>query len=83
MKNRLHHGLFAILAFAIISVIGAAPSAANTTYTNLVNAPVAGNSVLILDTTVWGGASSQEAVEALALGFDVVLNDAATWSTMT
>jgi hypothetical protein len=61
----------------------AAPSGANTTYTNLVNAPVAGNSVIILDDTVYGGATSQEAVEALNLGFDVVLNNATTWGSMT
>jgi hypothetical protein len=83
MFNRHVTGLLTILRIAIVTGILAAPSAANTTYTNLVNAPVAGNSVLILDTTVWGGVTSQEAVETLALGFDVVVNDAATWSTMT
>lgn len=58
-------------------------AAANTTYTNLVSAPVAGNSVLILDSSVSGGVSSLEAKEALNLGFDVVVNDNPTWLSMT
>src|SRR5512133_2693642 len=61
----------------------AAPSGANTTYLNQATAPVAGNSVLILDTTVGGGLSSQEVIESLNLGFDVDLVNAATWSSMT
>ncbi len=40
-------------------------------------------SVLILDLTVFGGASSLEAVEAAALGFTVDVVNAATWGAMT
>jgi len=39
--------------------------------------------VVILDTTVSGGASSVEAVEAHSLNYDVVINTAAFWGTMT
>lgn len=46
------------------------------------NAP-SSNSVVVLATTVTGGASSVEAVEAIALGYDVVINNAATWGAMT
>lgn len=53
-------------------------------------APLAGaapapdaNSVLILDTTVTGGASSVEAVQATSLGLTPVVVDAATWAAMT
>ena len=41
------------------------------------------NSVLILGPTVTGGAGSNEAVKAAALGFTVVVVDAATWAATT
>ncbi len=41
------------------------------------------NSVLILDTTVIGGATSIEAVEAVAAGYTVDVVDAATWGATT
>lgn len=41
------------------------------------------SSVLILDTTVTGGAASVEAVQATALGLTPVVVDAATWATTT
>jgi hypothetical protein len=73
-----------ILASLILLCSLASPAAqAGTIHTNKTNAPVPGNSVVILDTTVTGGATSIEAVQALALGFDVVINDAATWGSMT
>lgn len=83
MKHRLPHWLLAIAIVAGVAGLLAAPSGANTSYTNLTTAPVAGNSVLILDDTVYGGVTSQEAVEALNLGFDVVVNNATTWGSMT
>ena len=41
------------------------------------------NKVLILDSTVTGGASSIEAQEAASQGYGVDIVDAATWSSMT
>lgn len=41
------------------------------------------NSVLILDTTVTGGAASVEAVQAALLGLTPVVVDAATWAATT
>lgn len=49
---------------------------------NAVPAPDA-NSVLILDTTVTGGAASLEAAQAAALGLTPVVVDAATWAATT
>src|SRR4051794_31099979 len=54
--------LRAILSTAIIACLAAA-GYANTTYTNAVNAPVAGNTILIMDDTVYGGTTSAEATE--------------------
>ena len=65
--------IFAVLA-ACLS-LGTAPVRA-------VPAPDA-NSVLILDDTVSGGASSIEAVEAAAAGYSVTVVDAATWGATT
>ncbi len=42
-----------------------------------------GNSVLILDTTVTGGAASVEALQATLLGLTPVVVDAATWAATT
>jgi hypothetical protein len=42
-----------------------------------------GNSVLILNATVTGGAASVEAVQATALGLTPVVVDAATWAATT
>ena len=42
-----------------------------------------GNSVLILDDTVSGGAASNEASKAAAQGFTVVVATAAQWSAAT
>src|SRR5438270_1230414 len=60
----------------------ASSASAASFQTNKTTAP-SPNSVVILDTTVSGGTSSVEAAQAFALGFDVVLNDAATWGSMT
>lgn len=64
-------------------------SAARTTayLTAMLGPAVTGNGsngkVLILDSTVTGGASSTEAQEAAADGYGVDVVDAATWSAMT
>lgn len=47
------------------------------------SAQAATDRVLILDTTVTGGASSIEAQQAASLGFAVDVVNAATWATMT
>lgn len=72
------------LTLASLILFGSLSSSASaaTTYTNLANAP-SSNSVVILVTTVNGGTSSVESTQALALGYDVVINNAATWSSMT
>jgi hypothetical protein len=72
-----------ILASLILLCSLASSAAAGTIYNNQTTAPVPGNSVVILGPTVFGGATSIEATQALALGFDVVINDAPTWSSMT
>lgn len=83
MRNQLYALPRSIIWCAAMFLALAGFARANTTYTNLVSAPVPGNSVLILDSSVYNGVSSLEAQEALNLGFDVVVNDAATWSSMT
>jgi hypothetical protein len=72
-----------ILASLILLCLIASSAAATTVQFNKTTAPVPGNSVVILGTTVNGGAASIEATQAVALGFEVVINDAATWSSMT
>jgi hypothetical protein len=83
MRIRLSALTRAVQWCAVALFAAAVPAAANTTYTNLTTAPVAGNSVLILDSSVAGGVSSLEATEALNLGFDVVVNDNPTWLSMS
>jgi hypothetical protein len=83
MINRVGSRARPFLLAVALSLASALPAVANTTYTNLTSAPVAGNSVLILDTSVTGGVGSLEAQEALNLGFDVVVNNTPTWLSMT
>lgn len=59
-----------------------ATAALSVSRASAVPAPDA-NSVLILDTTVSGGAASIEATKAAALGFTVEVVSAATWGAMT
>jgi cysteine-rich repeat protein len=68
------------LKFAVITAIFA--TAGLTGAAIAAPAPDA-NSVLILDTTVSGGAGSLEATKAGARGFTVVVADAATWAATT
>jgi hypothetical protein len=74
-----------ILASLILLCSLASPAAqAGTVHNNKTTAPVPGNSVVTLDTSINGTPNvSIEVTEALALGFDVVINDAATWGSMT
>lgn len=66
----------------LFSSLSSSASAA-TVHINLAGNAPSPNSVVILNTTVNGAAGSVEAVQALGLGYDVVINDAATWGGMT
>ncbi|MFP5414586.1 MAG: hypothetical protein ACLGG1_06195 [Gammaproteobacteria bacterium] len=68
----LHFGAAALAT----AILGVAPLA------GAIPAPDA-NSVLILDTTVSGGAASVEAVQATLLGLNPVVVDADTWAATT
>src|SRR5947207_1644187 len=69
-----HIRSFLTLTCTILFSSLASSASAATVYNNMTNAP-SSNSVVILATTVSGGGSSVEAVQALGLGYDVVINN--------
>jgi hypothetical protein len=73
----------ALVGMAAIAPLGAAGCAVEAEETGVGREAVSSCSVLILGSTVVGGASSDEAQAAAALGCAVTVVDPATWATMT
>lgn len=73
------------LTLGAVLMVGllASPALAGNVYTNHPGDAPSDHSVVILAPTVLGGGGSVEAVQALALGFDVVINNADFWGDMT
>ncbi len=79
-------GSLGVVALAVMvwsPVAQAGPGPTPTATPTATPSPGGGGSVLILGPTVWGGLSSDEATNAIALGFGVDVVTAEEWGAMT